>query len=103
MLPLYVEIKGYVDSLGCTPEGAGQVILITRSLDQCGGVRESVGPIDIRRFTPLGGFYRIQVGFLEAYPPHWDIRSPSLRCIDVTVDPTVITAMTWSHLKTLFR
>ncbi|HZM17083.1 MAG TPA: hypothetical protein VFE28_13860 [Candidatus Krumholzibacteria bacterium] len=103
VLPLYVEIKGYADSLGCTPEGAGQVIFITRSLDTCGGVWESVGPVEITRFTPLGSFYRIQVAFLQAYPPHWDIRSPALRCIRVTVAPDAIASTSWSNLKILFR
>jgi len=103
VLPLYVEIKGRVDSTGCKPPGSGEVILDTRSRQQCGGVWESVGPLDIRQFTPIGSFYRIQVFSLVANPPGVGIHSPGVRCLRVTVDPATVATESWGRVKMLYR
>ncbi len=103
VVPLYVEIKGRVDSLACTPPGEGQVILTTRSRQQCGGIWESVGPLDIRQFTPLGSFYRLQIFFLIANPPSSEIHSPGVRCIRVVSAPQALFSASWSMIKTLYH
>lgn len=104
LLPLYLEIVPVADSVTCLPMQNGHVILETRSLAQCGGLWETVGPIEITRFTPIGSFYRVQLVFLEGYPPSsFGLRSPGLGCIRVTAKPTSMHAHSWGAVKLLYQ
>jgi hypothetical protein len=78
--PLYVELLQDETSPDCSTTNNAHFLLDTRGRALCGGLWESVGPIDIIRQFGIarGSLYRIRVAFLQALP-HWMSTSPALR------------------------
>jgi hypothetical protein len=108
--PLYVEIAPFAVPGECTTVAPGFTFIVARGLDQCGGIWDSIGPIDLTDyFIPLGGYYRLQViSFVHFWPrppapPRWT--SPGLSCVRVTSHPVAspVAAIDWGNLKRLYR
>ena len=104
--PLYVEIVGRLptDPPVCTTFLAGALVLVTQGLPtQCGGVWESIGPLDLTQSgIPLGSLYHIQVvGFRDLGSGY---RSCGLACVTVRAEPTSAVALAgWGFVKQLYR
>ena len=104
VFPLYVEFLPFVTSPDCKTTDSGILLLETRGRGQCGGLWQSVGPIDLEflfGITP-GSLYRIRVVFVQGLP-EWVDTSPALRCIHVTAEPSVIAEHSWGHVKALYK
>ncbi len=104
--PLYIQLLP-VASTECATGGGGPLILETRGSAQCGGLWQSVGPIDIINLfgiTP-GGLYRIRVSFLQGLAlPYWVTTAPALGCIHVTASaPSGIVGRKWGDVKALYK
>ncbi len=107
LFPLYVEVRNRtspLDLLDCNTTLGGVVVLVAEGADQCGGTWESVGPIDLRRYgTPLGAPYSVQCVFFRTTPTGVTPRSVGFSCIRVTSAPTLVTAIDWGIVKSLYR
>ena len=107
--PLYVEIVAFIDStLECETRSAVSVVLVAQGTYQCGGIWESVGPIDLTQHSiPLGALYRVQLEFFATLPDvHGVFRSSvGVSCVRVTThpDPTAVRPGSWTVLKSLYR
>ena len=103
--PLYVEIRPRTpleDSLDCTTLLAGALVLVAQGSDQCGGLWESVGPIDLtQRGVALGKKYHVQLVFFEDNGSGW--QSNGVSCIRVTSSPDLVVTNTWGRVKQLYR
>ena len=102
--PLYVEILPGVTSPECTTGGGGSLLLETRGRGQCGGLWQTVGPIDT---VPLsifpGDLYRIRVVFILPIPISVG-HSPALACISVTTEtPSGSARRSWGQIKQLYK
>lgn len=97
--PLYVEIVP-VQNLDHCP-GPGVLVMVAHGGNQCGGIWETSGPLDITSIVPLGSLYAIQLVFF--YAAYGAYLSPAVDCIRVTAQPMAIEARTWSQVKTLYR
>ena len=111
-LPLYVEVRGRTeveDPKDCRTGLGGLLILIAQGGPACGGVWESVGPIDLAQFgVPLGELYNVQAVFFEslpspAFPGRYLFHSIGFSCIRITSHPLAVTAARWSAVKALYR
>lgn len=101
--PLYVELRNAALP-NCTTLTAGKVALVANSVRQCGGVRETIGPIDPATFVGvhLGQEYIVQLVFLRDKDSLWG--SVGIASIDVTHDTTTSVADgTWGLVKALYR
>lgn len=101
--PLYVEVRGpNRGGLGCTTVLAASLVLIAYGFPtQCGGVWESIGPIDLtRNGIPFGTEYHVQLeGFRE-----YGGQTVAVSCIQVVRDTTsAVAAVSWGGLKRLYR
>jgi len=101
--PVYVEIA---TANGDTCEtGAGSVVLEAQGTQQCGGIWESIGPIDLapHSISP-GGWYRVQLEFF-AGPPHDGVfrSSVGVSCVRVTMDVSPVRGATWSFVKMVYH
>jgi len=101
--PLYVEIRGQREPVvGCTPDLAGALVFIARGFPwQCGGVWESIGPLDLTQVgVPLGSEYHVQlIGFSGSY-----IQSVAVACVEV-VGPgatSPVRPVTWEIVKRIY-
>jgi hypothetical protein len=102
--PLFVEIRGQREPIvGCSPYLAGALVLIAHGFPwQCGGVWESVGPIDLTRSgVPLGTEYHVQVVSFSG----WSIQSVAVACVEVIADsiPSPTRLATWDAVKRIYR
>lgn len=63
---------------------------------------ETVGPIDITPFIPLGSTYALQVVFFHTTDGF--VESPGLDCIRITAQPvtSALRQGTWTQIKTLY-
>jgi hypothetical protein len=83
------------------------VILVALGSSQCGGLWESVGPLDLTRIgVPIGGLYHVQLVFFEDHYSGW--RSNGFSCIRVSNDlvtdvPLSVATRSWGGMKILFR
>lgn len=100
--PLYVEVRGPNRAgLGCTTVLAGSLVLIAYGFPtQCGGVWESIGPIDLTRTgVPMGEEYHVQLeGFRE-----YGGQTVAVSCVEVTRGTTPVSAVTWGNMKRTYR
>jgi hypothetical protein len=103
VFPLYVEIARALTP-ECIDDGIGYVVLVAEGSIECGGVWQTVGPLDITRWTPLGSLYRIQVVALDGNPVP-NARSVGLACVRVTTTPTTsaVQASSWTRVRNLYR
>jgi hypothetical protein len=100
--PVYVELVRTPD---CQPTGlhTRALLMEAHSLINCGGVWESIGPIELSpRFVPFGDTYTIQVTFLEADPPPFG-RSVAVSCLQVVSNANSAARTQWSQVKALYR
>ena len=103
--PLYIELRS-ADLQDCTTLTAGTVVLVANSLRHCGGVRETIGPIDLMQTNGLtvGEEYIVQLVFLRDNASLWG--SVGIARIDVTRSTTssvTTTTGTWGLVKALYR
>jgi hypothetical protein len=107
--PVYIEVYAALPDT-CDTVSWGFLVLTARGSDQCGGMWESIGPLDLTRlFIPIGMHYRIRaisyVLFWPAppYPSRW--MSSGLSCIRVTSEAVQqpVSQLPWGHLKQLYR
>jgi hypothetical protein len=103
--PLYVEMRTRVGSGpdGCTTLLAGNIALVAQGLPpQCGGVWETVGPIDLTQVgVPLGWLYHVQlVGFVDGST---GLGSAGVACVRVSGVPSTVIGTTWQRAKCLYR
>jgi hypothetical protein len=100
--PLFVQIVQRHDT-GCT-FGAGRVVHTAYGLNQCGGTKEVIGPVDLTQFNiPPGGLYSISIAFFESLPRGRRNISVGLSCIRVTSQPTTVVSTRWDLVKALYR
>lgn len=100
-LPLYIEVAEGVQ--GCRALRPGLVALVAQGVTLCGGVWESVGPIDLREYgTRLGDLYTIRAVFLESLPGTFTSHSIGFACIRVS-HPLAVAPATWSSIKVIYR
>src|SRR5262245_35947934 len=83
--PLYAEVRGHIsdEPTTCTTMLAGSVVFVAQGIvQQCGGVWETVGPIDLtQNGVLLGGIYHVQlVGF---YDPTINQGTVAVACVEV--------------------
>ena len=106
--PLYVEIRPHVpgDPSNCTTLLAGTLVLEAQGFPtQCGGVWETIGPLDLtQRGIALGATYHIQVvGFRELMTGY---HSTGLACIRLTSavrERAPVALNAWGRIKQLYR
>lgn len=100
--PLYVIVRGPSrGGLGCTTYLAGSLVLISYGFPtQCGGVWESVGPIDLtRNGVPAGTEYHVQLEGFRGYGG----RSSAVACVQVIRDSTTaVEDISWGNIKRLY-
>jgi len=97
--PLYVEIL----PMGNTPcLDPGYVVTTVYGNSEC-EPWETIGPIDITTFVPLGSSYAIQIVFLDT--GDGALESPGVDCLRVTANPieSSIDLATWGNVKSLYR
>ena len=100
-LPLYIEVGEGIP--GCRALPSAPVALIAQGGQLCGGLWESVGPVDLREYgIHLGDLYTIQAVFLESLPGTVTSHSIGFSCIRVS-HPLAVAPATWSTIKVLFR
>ncbi len=95
--PLYIEVVPLGGSPCIDP---GYVVMTARGEFGC-DPWESVGPLDITQFVPLGSSYALQVVFFHTADGF--LESPGLDCIRVTSHPTALNQLTWTQIKKLYR
>jgi hypothetical protein len=97
--PLYIEIVPSGSSPCLDP---GYVVMIARGRFDC-DPWESIGPIDITRFVPLGSSYTLQVVFFHTVDGF--LESPGLDCIRLTAHPVLsaLSQSTWARVKRLYQ
>jgi hypothetical protein len=107
MLPLYVEVRNRTsefDRLECDTGLSGSLVLVANGSEQCGGIWESVGPLDLTRYgLPLGALYSVHCVFFRLSPQERTTRSVGFSCIRVTSNPTTVAAATWGLVKSLYK
>ena len=101
IIPVYVEIAR-VPECRTTGVYVHYTVLVARGSETCGGVWESIGPIDLSRYVLLGELYTIQLTFFDADVVPF-ARSVALSCVQVTSHPTALHSSSWSRAKTLYR
>ena len=79
----------------------GYVVMTVRGRWGC-DPWESIGPIDITPFIPLGSTYAVQVVFFHTRDGV--LESPGMNCIRVTAQPitSALSQVTWTGIKTLY-
>jgi hypothetical protein len=102
--PVFVGFVPNIDSLECRTDAHTQTILAARGGLPCGGVTESIGPIDLARLgITRGEFYRVQAEFVTEQPGPFQLRSVGLGCIRVVSRTVGVATLSWSRAKTLYR
>jgi|SRR5262245_40491532 len=100
-LPLYIEVAEGLQ--GCRALRPALVALVAQGATVCGGVWESVGPIDLKEYgIRLGDLYTIRAVFLESLPGTVNSHSVGFACIRVSGRLAVAPA-TWSTIKVFYR
>jgi len=97
--PLYVEIL----PMGNTPcLDPGYHVMTVNGGFEC-DPWETIGPLDITTFVPLGSSYAIQIVFFDT--GDGDLESPGVDCLRVTPNPieSSVDLATWGHVKLLYR
>ena len=102
-LPVYIQIARVLDQT-CALAGPPYLILVAEGSVECGGIWETVGPIDITRFTPIGSPYRIIVDAFDGHPVP-NARSVGLACIRVTTtaQANTLDGNSWASVKALYK
>lgn len=105
--PLFVGIspRSNTQDLGCTTRLAMNLTLVAQGLPlQCGGVWETLGPIDLSRLgAPLGATYHVQ---LEGYRDLFGgFSSARIACLRVTTEQqgSSVGELAWSRVKSLYK
>jgi hypothetical protein len=108
--PLYVEVcvrPTPGDNTDCNTGRAGHVALEAQGGPGCGGVWESVGPLDLGAYgIQPGENYHVQCEFFENLPgafPGYEPHSVGFACIRVTAYPVAIAPVDWTGAKRLYR
>jgi hypothetical protein len=108
--PLYVEIRGHTggDPMECTTLTAGNLVLVAQGLpQQCEGVWETVGPLDLtQNGIPLGTTYHIQLVGFRFSRLGSSYGSTGVSCVRVTSsasNPSAVAAAAWGGVKALYR
>jgi hypothetical protein len=108
--PLYVEVCPRItpsDTTECLTERAGHVALVAQGGPRCGGVWESVGPLDLAAYgIQPGENYHVQCEFFNNLPGPWpgyEPHSVGLACIRVTAHPTAVAPVDWTVVKRLYQ
>jgi hypothetical protein len=105
--PLYVQILPFATTSQCTTSGTsggGILLLETRGLGQCGGLWETIGPIETIPFgISPGDLYRIRILFIQPTPNSGG-HSPALGCVSVTTEtPRAIAHKSWGQVKQIYK
>lgn len=103
--PLYVELRGHTagEPQTCTTLLAGYVALVAQGLPmQCGGVWETVGPLDLTQIgIPLGSIYHVQlIGFQDA---EFGYGTTGFACLRVRSETSPVADVPWQRVKLLYR
>jgi hypothetical protein len=103
LLPVYVEL---VPTDSCSTRGrlSRFFLLEARGTFACGGLSQSIGPIKLATYVPLGMSYTIQLTFFEGWPTPW-VRSVAVSCLHVTTTggSSDVVASTWGDVKRVYR
>lgn len=106
--PVYVSIEqvpsGSDSCSSVVPVGASTV-LVGFGTRQCGGLWETIGPLDlVRHGVPVGSGYRVQALFFAtpAHPHAIEARSVSLACVRIT-EASSTQIVEWGQVKRLYR
>lgn len=86
----------------CGPQWTGDLILQAQGARQCGGVTQSIGPLDLTAIFPQiqpGTPYSIQAVFFQTPEGRY---SDGMSCIDVTTT-TAISPLSWTRVKHIYR
>lgn len=103
--PLYIEIipaPAFPPPRDYSPcYEPGYVVMTARGGFGC-DPWESVGPVDITPFIPLGSTYAVQVVFFHTRDGF--VESPGLDCLRITAHPvtSALSQVTWTRIKTLY-
>jgi hypothetical protein len=102
-MPLYVEIVTNLPDSTCqTVAGSPYVIMTSYGATECGGIWQTIGPIDLKRYVPIGGLYAIRLSFIEGWPTPF-ARSPAVSRIKVKLHSTPVTLTSWTILKRIYQ
>ncbi len=101
--PVYVEL---VATDSCSTRGLlpRYLLIAPHGTEACGGVWQSIGPVDLRWYLYPGERYTIQLTFIDTDPPPFG-RSTAVSSLQVTTDSVVsgVWPSTWGDVKRLYR
>jgi len=104
LYPLYVEAaQRGVPLPSCTTRLSGNLVMAAEGVPkQCGGVWETVGPLDLTESgIPLGAEYHVQlVGF---HDPRTQTGTTGVACVSVSTPPNNVMRVPWHTVRVLYR